>query len=130
MEVDDTVVIEDVDEPEYTLNEDELRQLLKVNSIKCIEHMRITPKEASRFDIPLCRMIYMPLVRPILALDIKRLEIEFAHGYCQGPSVLCNERGEERAVTDADLKSWDPLWTEAHNHFESQLRSNKHLQHL
>jgi hypothetical protein len=134
MEVDDTVVIEDVDEPKCALNEDELCQVLKVNSIKCIEHMHITPKEASRFDIPLCRMIYMPLVRPTLASDIKRLEAEFAHGYRHGASVfyvtLCNERGEERAITDADLKSWDPLWIEAHNHFESQLRSNKHLQHL
>jgi hypothetical protein len=62
MEVDDIVVIEDVDEPKCTLNEDELRQILKVNSNKCIERMRITPKEASRFDIPLCRIIYMPLV--------------------------------------------------------------------
>jgi hypothetical protein len=29
MEVDDTVVIEDVDEPECTLNENELRQVLR-----------------------------------------------------------------------------------------------------
>ena len=62
MEVDDTVVIDDPEEPECTLNEDELRQVLKVNSNKCIEHMRILPKEASRFNIPLCQMVYMPLV--------------------------------------------------------------------
>ena len=49
------------------LNEDELRNLWKANSIQCIEGMRLSPKEASRFDIPLCRMIYMPLVRPTLA---------------------------------------------------------------
>jgi hypothetical protein len=33
--------------------------------------MRISSKEISRFDIPLCQMVYMPLVRPILANDIK-----------------------------------------------------------
>jgi hypothetical protein len=30
-------------EPEDLLNEDELRELLKMNSNKCIEHMRISP---------------------------------------------------------------------------------------
>ena len=49
------------------LNEDELRNLQKANSIQCIEGMRLLPKEASRFDIPLCRMIYMPLVCLIFA---------------------------------------------------------------
>jgi hypothetical protein len=134
MEIDDTVVIDYPDEPECTLNEDELHQVLKVNSNKCIEHMRISPKEASRFDIPLCRMVYMPLDRPTLASDIKRLEADFAHGYHHGASVfyvtLCNECREERAVTDKDTKNWDPLWIEANNLFESQLRANKHLQHL
>jgi hypothetical protein len=57
MLVEDIDGIEEHDEPEIGLNEDELRQVLKVNSNKCIEHMRINPKEASKFDIPLCRMI-------------------------------------------------------------------------
>ena len=96
--------------------------------------MRISPKEASRFNIPLCRMVYMPLVRPTLESDIKRLEAEFAHGYRHGASVfyvtLCNERGEEKFVTDEVKKSWDPLWIQVNNHFESQLKANKHLQHL
>lgn len=133
MEIDNTIIIDD-EEPECTLNEDELRQVLKVNSNKCIEHMRISPKEASRFNIPLCRMVYMPLVRPTLASDIKRLEAEFAHGYRHGASVfyvtLTNERGEEMAVTEEVKKSWDPLWAEANRVFESQLKANKHLQHL
>jgi hypothetical protein len=134
MLVEDIDGIEEHDEPETGLNEDELRQVLKVNSNKCIEHMRINPKEASRFDIPLCRMIYMPLVRPTLDSDIKRLEAEFSHGYRHGASVfyvtLCNERGEERSVSDAEMRNWDPLWIEVNKHFEDQLRANKHLQHL
>ena len=134
MEVDDNVEIDEQEDPESHLDEDELRQVLKVNSNKCIEHMRISPKEASRFNIPLCRMVYMPLVRPTLDSDIKRLEAEFAHGYRHGASVfyvtLCNERGEERSVTEDDKKSWDPLWVEANNLFESQLKASKHLKHL
>jgi hypothetical protein len=69
------------DEALLKLNEDELRVLQKVDSIQCIEGMRILPKEVSKLDIPLCRMVYMPLVRPTLAYDIKRLEAEFIHGY-------------------------------------------------
>ena len=113
MEVDDTIVTDDPEEPECTLNEDKLCQVLKVNSNKCIEHMHIFPKEASRFDIQLCRMVYMPLVRPTLTSDIKRLKAEFAHGYRHGASVfhetLCNEHGEEMVITDEVKKNWDPL---------------------
>jgi hypothetical protein len=113
MEVDDTVMIDNPDKPECTLNEDKLRQVLKVNSNKCIEHMHISPREASRFDIPLSRMVDMPRVRPTLASDIKRLEAEFSHGYHHGASVfyvtLCDECGGERAVTDDDTKNWDPF---------------------
>jgi hypothetical protein len=134
MLVEDIDGTEEHDEPEIGLNEDELRQVLKVNSNKCIEHMRINPKEASRFDIPLCRMIYMPLVRPTLESDIKRLEAEFFHGYRHGASIfyvtLCNERGEERSISEAEMRNWDPLWIEANKHFDDQLRANKHLQHL
>jgi hypothetical protein len=42
------------DEALLKLNEDELRELQKANSIQCIKGMRILPKEVSRFDIPLC----------------------------------------------------------------------------
>jgi hypothetical protein len=81
------------------LNEDELRELQKMDSIQVIEGMRISPKDASRFDILLCQMVYMPLVRPTLANDIKRLEAEFTHGYWPGTPVfyvsICNEKEEE-----------------------------------
>jgi hypothetical protein len=69
------------EEMDRKFNKDDLRGMLKVNSIKCIKCMRIASKEVSRFDIPLCKMVYMPLVRPTLDSDIKRLEVGFAHGY-------------------------------------------------
>jgi hypothetical protein len=74
--------------------------------------MRILPKEVSRLDIPLCRIVYMLLVRPTLAYDIKRLEAKFTHGYCPGAPVfyvsICNENGEERFVKDEDISGWGP----------------------
>jgi hypothetical protein len=45
---------DEAEEALFKLNEDELRNLQKANSIQCIEAMRLSPKEASRFDIPLC----------------------------------------------------------------------------
>ena len=113
------------------LNKDELRQLQKVDSIQVIENMRISPKDASRFYIPLCRMLYMPLVRSTLATDIKKLEIEFTHGYRPGALVfyvsICNEKGEERSVTDEDKSNWSPHWTSVNEEFEDKLDSNPHL---
>jgi hypothetical protein len=72
--------------------------------------MRITPKENSQFDIPLCQMVYMPLVRPTLTNDIKWLEVEFTHGYRPGAPVfyisIFNKQGEEWFVKDEDTSDW------------------------
>jgi hypothetical protein len=129
----------DVTEDEHNdalakLNEDELRVLQKVDSIQCIEGMRISPIEASRFDIPLCRMVYMPVVRPTLAYDIKRLEAEFTYGYRPGAPVfyvsICNLDGEELSVKDVDTSNWGPHWTAVNTEFEAKLASNPHLKFL
>jgi hypothetical protein len=94
------------DEALLQLNEDELRELQKTNSVQCIEGMRILPKVDSQFDIPLCQMVYMPLVHPTLIHDIKRLEAEFIHDYPPGAPMfyvsICNEYKEERFVKDVD----------------------------
>src|SRR5450759_648506 len=129
------VVVEDeAEEALPKLNEDELRNLQKANSIQCIEGMRLLPKEASRFDIPLCRMIYMPLVRPTLAQDIKRLEAEFTNGYRPGAAVFyvstTNEDGEERLVKDVDTSNWGPHWTSVNDEFEAKLALHPHLKSL
>jgi hypothetical protein len=130
MEVSD----DEQDEALLKLNEDELRELQKVDSIQVIEGMRISPKDASKFDIPLCRMVYMPLVRPTLATDIKKLEVEFTHGYRPGAPVfyvsICNEKGEERFVKDEDISNWGPHWTSVNEEFEAKLDSNPHLKFL
>jgi hypothetical protein len=134
MDLDVTAVEDEEAELEDLLNEDELRELLKVNSNKYIEHMRISPKEVSRFDIPLCRMVYMPLVQPTLASDIKRLEVKFTHGFCAGASVfyvsICNEHGEERSISSEDMKGWNDHWKNENSLFESQLLDSPHLKHL
>ena len=77
-----------------------------MDSIQCIENMRISRKEVSRFHIPLCKMVYMPLVRSTLANDIKRLEAEFIHGYRPRASMfyvsICNKHGYQWSMQDED----------------------------
>jgi hypothetical protein len=125
---------DEVDKALLKLNEDELRNLQKANSIQCIEGMRLLSKEASRFDILLCRMIYMLLVRPTLTHDIKRLEAKFTHGYRPGASVFyvstTNENGEERLVKDVDTSNWGPHRTLVNDEFEAKLALNPHLKSL
>ena len=88
-------------------------------------------KEASRFDIMLYQMVYMPLVHPTLAHDIKKLEVEFTYGYRPGAPVfyisITNKHGEERFVKDVDTNKWDPHWTSMNIDFEANLASNPHL---
>lgn len=78
-------------------------------------------------------MVYMPLVRPILDSDIKRLETEFIHGYRIGANVfyvsLINEKGEERSISDDERVSWGPLWNE-NIKFELFLETNPALSSL
>jgi hypothetical protein len=58
--------------------------------------------------------VYMTLVRPILANNIKRLEVEFSYGYRPGPPMfyvsICNDKGEEWSVNvkDVDTSNWGP----------------------
>ena len=98
------------DEALLKLNEDELRDLQKVDSIQVIDGIQISSKDASRLGIPLCQMVYMPLIRSILANDIKKLEAEFIHGYQPGAPVfyvsICNEKKKERSVKDEDTSNW------------------------
>ena len=116
------------------LNEDQLRLVQRPNFFSAIDAMRISPRSTSRFDIPLCRLVYMPLVRPTLDSDIKRLEAEFTHGYRPGATVfyvsITNDSGEESFVTEEDKRAWGPLWTAVNDNFESGLLDNPHLMFL
>jgi hypothetical protein len=122
------------DEALLKLNKDELWKLQKVNSIQCIELMKISPKEATRFDIPLCWMVYMPLVWSTLINDIKRLEAEFIHKDWPGALLfyvsICNKHGEERSVSDVDRRSWGPHKAAANSEFKAKLAANPHLKFL
>jgi hypothetical protein len=122
------------DDIDYNITEDELRLQQKVNSVATINSMRMGLVSKCRMRIPLCRMVYMPMVRPTLESDLKKLEQEFVHGYCEGSCVfyvaLSNESGEERTVTEEDKRAWGPLWNQQSNLFNSFVDSDPDLAHL
>ena len=87
-----------------TVLESELRlqQQQKQYSFKFLSRLQIHPSH-SRVLVPLCRLIPLPLVRPILEQDVKKLEAEFVHGCRSGDRPLYvsifNDVGLEVDVT-------------------------------
>ncbi len=68
------------DDVKFQGDEDEIRTRQKLNSVATITSLRFQPISSSRFSIPLCRMLPMPMVRPTLSSDLAKLEQEFVHG--------------------------------------------------
>ena len=112
-------------------DEDEIRTRHKLNSVATITSLRFQPISSSRFCIPLCRMLAMPMVRPTLASDLAKLEQEFVHGYREGASVFyvttTNEDGKTQEVLEADKASWGPIWNAKNDVFNTFLLSDPHL---
>lgn len=123
--------IEDLGECEEEDDEDVIRGRQKLNSVATISSLRMMPTASSRFSIPLCRMIAMPMVRPTLQSDLMKLEQEFVHGYREGAAVfyvsLTNEDGKTQEVTDDMMASWGPLWQVENDRFNIFLDSDPEL---
>ena len=111
----------------YEGDEDDIRTRHKLNSVSTISQLRVQPLSSSRFPIPLCRMLAMPMVRPTLPSDLAKLEQEFVHGYREGASVfyvtLTDEQGKTHEVTADDKASWGPIWSAKNEEFNAFLLS-------
>ena len=107
--------------------EDAYRMKEKLNSTKLIQSLFFKPTSSCRINIPLCRLVQMPKVRPVLISDVRRLETEFIHGYREGDRVfyvsMTDDTGRSQAVTEEIIDSWDLHWKEANDIFEKKLRS-------
>jgi hypothetical protein len=111
----------------YEGDEDDIMTRQKLNSVAKISRLRFQPLISSRFSIPLCRMLAIPMVRPTLTSDLAKLEQEFVHGYREGASVfyvtVTNEERKTHEITEADKASWDPIWRAKNEEFNSFLLS-------
>ena len=111
----------------YEGDEDDMRSHQKLNSVATISRLRVQPLSSSRFQIPLCKMLAMPMVRPTLPSDLAKLEQEFVHGYREGASVfyvtITDEEGKTHEVTEALKSLWDPIWSAKNEEFNTFLLS-------
>jgi len=116
-----------LDQDDFGEDEDDIRGRQKLNSVSTISNLRMKPTSSSRFSIPLCRMVPMPMVRPTLESDLAKLEQEFVHGYREGAAVfyvsMTNEDGKSQEVTSADVDAWGPLWNAKNDTFNAYLES-------
>ena len=70
-----------------------------MDTVATFQSLRLFPNELSRMRIPLCRLVPMPMVRPILASDIRALEQQFVYGYEEGARVFYVSIGDEESCT-------------------------------
>lgn len=110
-----------------------LRQQQKPDSFKFLSNLQIHPSH-SRVLVPLCRLIPLPLVRPILEQDVKKLEAEFVHGYRNGDRPLYvsifNDVGLEVDVTPQVISTWSTHWQDASTKFDNFVERDGELQIL
>ena len=130
----DPLGVDDTDDEEKGLTEDELWRIQKGDSIDILSELRMKPEDLFRLHIPLCRLVAMPMIRPILAYDITKLEQEFAGGYRDGAAVfyvsITNEEGQSEEFSDVEMSNWDPIWREKNELFTCYLDSRRELKQM
>ena len=138
-EVDGDAMAEDAMEDilvgeDKNLMEDDLRDYHKVDSVTTIASLRMKPTNLFRLQIPLCRMVPMPMVRLTLASDLDFLEHEFSKGYRDGATVFyittIDEAGESSIFTEEEINKWDPLWKEQNDIFNANVDTEPELRFM
>jgi hypothetical protein len=103
-----------------------------VNTTSRLEKLRFQPWRKSKINIPLCRMVALPVVHPFLKNDVMNLVAHFvACGYMEGNRVfyvaLENNEGKTMDVTPEIMASWSNIWVKANAEFEKELNSDDDL---
>ena len=90
------------------LMEDDLRQYHKVDSVNTIALLRMKLTHLFQLQISLCRMVPIPMVKPILSCDLDFLEHEFCKGYRDGAAIFyvttTDEARESSQFTKEEIK--------------------------
>ena len=132
--MDEDVTNDEMEAEDKDLLEEDLRQYHKVDSVNTIASLRMKPDHLFRLQIPLCRMVSMPMVRPTLSCDLDFLEHEFSKGYRDGAAVFyvttTDEAGESSHFSEEDIEKWGPLWKEKNDAFNDYVGSIPELKFL
>lgn len=122
-----------VEDKKKELLKDDLWRLQKVDSVATISSLRMKLNQLFCLQIPLCRLMAMPMVKPILSCDLVKLEQEFVNGYQDGASFFyittTNEAGESlEFLEEIDVRNL--LWKEKNDIFNKDVDSVPHLKFL
>lgn len=105
--------------------------LIQGNLYEVIERMRREPVGKFALKIPLCRLVYMPMVRPTLQSDVVKLMGAFRYGYKLQAAAMyvseTNKDGESRMVMPEDIEKWRKHWREENEAFEERLLADPDL---
>ena len=103
----------------------------KINTVDILESLKIASKDKSRLNIPICRMISRPIVRPALQTDVNKLEADFIHGYHNWEKVfhvsVIDENEIFSYVTSEVFQSWSDNWNYVNEQFELSLQVDVNL---
>jgi len=65
-------------------------------------------REKVKRRIPLCHLVPMPMIRPMLSCDLTKLEQQFSHGYEDGARVFyvsfAHEQGQMGEFTEDEKR--------------------------
>jgi len=78
-------------------------------------------------ETSLCRLVLMPMVRPMLSSDLQKIKQEFAHGYLDGMATFyvstTNEAGESSQFSNEEVDSWNDWWKHMNADFNAYMES-------
>lgn len=120
-----------LEDKDLKFSANKMRLLHKIDCIAVINRLCNIPIAKSRMNIPLCRLICCPLVRPIIEQDVQKLENEFVKGYRDGDRVmyvsLYDMKDDASIVTEQDEFCSNHLWKGANDRFEATLLADPNL---
>ena len=97
----------------------------KEDTNSVIHEVCMKPLSKSCFNILLCHMQALPLVRPINEVEVLRLENKFVNGYQEGIRAMYvsmyNNVDHDLDVFNDIFASWSSIWREANEDFEDML---------
>lgn len=116
-------------------DEAEIRKSQKLDSNALIQSRLFIPHTTkSQLLIPFCKMVALPLVRPIFQSDIRRLEQDFWLCYHGGDRCFyvstTNDQGASLDVTDDLRATWNEHWVQKNMEFEAFLVQDLDLSFL
>jgi hypothetical protein len=104
-----------------------------LNTGKVLDKYKILPKNKAKMSIPLCKLLYMWIVRLALKINVLTMEQTFFTGYREGEKAFYVSskkfEGEEELVSKY-MPLWSTLWTHKNTEFEKFLLKDPNFSSL